>query len=954
MTNFTTGAKRTLITILTIFFAAAGVNRAAAQTAAPAAGREISGVVRDAATSAPLIGASVILDGTTRGVTTDVNGEFSLKNLDAGTYTVRVQMLGYKNYVSDPTTLKSGQRIDLNVSLAEQAGMLDNIVVVAHMPVGTDVGLITRMRESTVVASGISSQQISRTQDKDASEVVRRIPGISVIDDKFVIVRGLAQRYNNTWINGMAVPSAEADSRAFSFDVIPSSQIDNIVVVKTPTAEYPADYTGGFVMIQTKAASEKNSFSVSYGTGYNTVTHSEDFLYKKGSPTDWLGFDSGMRAMKDVPTRVSVDDVATVDRVTKTGFDNDWTINSKSPLLDQKFNASLSRSHATQRGDRLGMALALNYSLTSRTITDMDNSQFGVYDAVNDVPVYRFKYTDDLYTTDVRLGGMANFSWLRNGKNGRTTSTYELRNIVNQLGRDRYTLREGVRNISGYYEQQQEEYFYQSRTSYAGQLAGKHTFGGKHDDKLDWNAGYSYSNRYQPDRRMVLREKDPSDGVYDYSVNQGNISRTFTTLDENGWSAAANYSRKVGRSTFKTGLLGEMKHRDYKTRYFLYKWDLGNNTLPAGFAALPTDQVMAASNLGAPEKIHIRDESANTNNYLADNTMAAAYTALEIPVGNWSLYAGLRYEHYDTQITSFTQLATDKKHYDDYVYDNLFPSVNATYNISKRALLRLAYGQSVNRQEFRELSNSVYYDFEMFSEIKGNPDLKQATVQNFDLRYEFYPSAGEMVTVAAFYKRFENPIEWTFFDAGGSYQYSFTNALSADSYGVELDVRKSLDFAGLPGLTLTLNASIIESQVRFEDSSRDHDRPMQGQSPYLVNGGLFWQNKKNTVAVGALYNRIGKRIVGLGKVDASSGQSFNNSIPDLYELPRNAVDLTFSVRMGGHMELRGALRDILSEDLVFAQYPKFTDAGGKVHERKQVTRQFNPGRQFNLTLSATF
>jgi TonB-dependent receptor len=363
---------------------------------------------------------------------------------------------------------------------------------------------------------------------------------------------------------------------------------------------------------------------------------------------------------------------------------------------------------------------------------------------------------------------------------------------------------------------------------------------------------------------------------------------------------------------------------------------------------------MVPENLGG-ERLQIQDESTNLNNYKADNILGAAYLSAEVPIGGFNLNAGLRYEHHYTEMTEFTQVSGDKKDLADYAYDNLFPSLNATYNLSSRALLRMAYGMSVNRPELRELSPSVYYDFEMFSEVIGNTDLKQATVQNFDIRYEYYPSAGELVTVALFYKNFRNPIEWTYFDTGGGYRYSFTNARSADSYGVELDVRKSLEFVGLPGLTLTMNASLINSRVRFDEQSVDHDRPMQGQSPWLVNGGVFWQNKSGSLALGALYNRIGKRIVGLGRVESSGGDSFSNTIPDLYEMPRHAIDFTFSARLTKNLELRGAIKDILCEDVLFAQYPRHLDEStGKLLEREQVTKAYNPGRNISLTLSATF
>ncbi|MCC8020336.1 MAG: carboxypeptidase-like regulatory domain-containing protein [Rikenellaceae bacterium] len=205
----------------------------------------IYGVVLDAVTLEPIIGASVVIDGTYLGTATDVEGRFSFTNLQPGPYRLYIRMLTYKEFFSDELVLREGQRVELEAMLTEEVSTLDNIVVVAHMPIGTDAGLLNRMRASNVVASGVSAQQITRTQDKDASEVVKRIPGISIIDDKFVIVRGLNQRYNNTWINGSPAPSSDADSRAFSFDIIPSSQIENIMVVKTPAAEYPADYSGG-------------------------------------------------------------------------------------------------------------------------------------------------------------------------------------------------------------------------------------------------------------------------------------------------------------------------------------------------------------------------------------------------------------------------------------------------------------------------------------------------------------------------------------------------------------------------------------------------------------------------------------------------------------------------------------------------------------------------------------
>ena len=224
--------------------------------------QQIRGRITETATNQPIPGASVIIDGAYIGVTAAADGTFVLNNVPVGTYTVSVTMLSYKKFTSETLIIGASTVIELNVELEEENYALDDVVVTARRSTNTEMAIISQIRTANVVASGVSAQQISRTQEKDASEVVKRIPGISIRDDKYVIVRGLPQRYNNTWINGAAVPSTESDSRAFSFDIIPSSQIDNLLVVKTLAAEYPADYSGGFIMITTKAIPDKNQTQI--------------------------------------------------------------------------------------------------------------------------------------------------------------------------------------------------------------------------------------------------------------------------------------------------------------------------------------------------------------------------------------------------------------------------------------------------------------------------------------------------------------------------------------------------------------------------------------------------------------------------------------------------------------------------------------------------------------------
>ncbi|MDR0509498.1 MAG: outer membrane beta-barrel protein [Rikenellaceae bacterium] len=824
-----------------------------------------------------------------------------------------------------------------------------------HRPVASDAAVVGRMRGSKVVESGVSFEQIARSQDKDASEVVKRIAGISVMDDKFIVVRGLSQRYNNTWINGAAAPGSEADSRAFSFDLIPSSQIESVTIAKSPAAEYPADFSGGFVMIRTRMFVDRNDMQLSYGTGFNSATHFRNFRSAKGSPTDFLGFDNGMRSLASfVPARVDPDDVPMVDRVTRSGFgNNDWSIRNRCALPDQRFNFAVNRSYRLKSGNRWGLSAAANYSLTSKTIRDMTNDQFGVYDDAGDRPTQIFSYRDNVYSTDARLGAMLNLSFVSAGNGNGASSRYELRNIVNQLGSNRLTEREGWRDKSGKFFQQQTEYLYQSRTTYSGQFTGDHTLADRLASRIDWSASCSYSNRYQPDRRIVERRTDPTNGINDYAWFEN--QRYYTALDENMFAAAANYRFKPGGRNGKTelraGLYGDYKFRKYFTREFAYKT---GPDLPSDWILLPTDQIMVGGNLGAPNRLHIHDDTDNTNNYKARNGTMAAYAAADVPVGRFDIYAGLRYEYFHTTLTGYTRRASNHTKEDLYNYHNLFPSLNVSFDLDRRSKLRFAYGMSVNRQEMRELALSSYYDFDIFSLISGNPDLKQATIHNIDLRYEFYPSSDETVSLALFDKQFRNPIEWYYMDAGGTFQFSFMNGECAHNYGFEIDARKRLDFIGLPSLMATVNFSLIQSVVHISRGGVEYDRPMQGQSPYIVNAGLVWQTQSGRLGLGAFYNRIGRRIIGVGRVQGVNGDSFNNNLPDMYETPRDMIDLSCSYRLSKTVELRAAARDILAQRVRYEQRPQFIDVYGNLQTRTQTPRAYTPGRMFQITVTANF
>ena len=914
----------------------------------PTWAQQIKGVVIDQKSKETLIGAVVTVDGTNVKAITNIDGNFQIDGLDKEKkYTLYINYVGYKTQKIDGVQAKDADQV---IALQPDEQQLKEVTVTAVERRNTDAAMIQVAKNSPVIVSNVSAQEISRTQDTNAGEVIRRVPGVSLIDDKFVMVRGLSQRYNNVWVNGGAVPSSEADSRAFSFDIIPSSQIDNLTIVKSPTAEYPADYSGGFIIVNTKEIPAENSFNIAVGGNWNTSSAFQNFSYSKGSGTDFLGFDNGLRSLNGgihaaLNPQLNANGKPVGDYATSllgNGLNNDWLVKNRKPLGDLKLAASLNQRWMLG-GRTLGMLAALNYTNEYRTYENMENNLYGIYDAANDKPNYLRHSVDDQYNNNVRLGAMLNFTFLSKDGNHK----YQLKNIFNQLATSRYTWRDGVSAQSNL--ERSAEYYYRSRTTYNGQLTGKHTFT---SDALDWSIGYAYANRHLPDRRRYLIDDALESGVY--ALSTGNdISREWTQLDEHILSLGVNDKHHFKFGNFEpdlqVGAYGEYRTREYQTRNFIYNWNVSDNNMPSDFrhSDIPT-LLSSEANMGY-DKLYLLEEKQMRNNYRGHNTLGAGYLALSLPFGKLGIHAGVRFEHNDMELISNSRDYEKSESSRHYKTDDVFPSLNTTYKISDQHQVRLSYGRSINRPEFREVSSSVYYDFDLASNVQGNTELKNCYVDNLDLRYEWYPSRGELISLAVFYKHFDSPIEWTYTVAGGTdLIYSYKNAKSANNYGVELDIRKDLGFIGLKDFSWSFNGALIKSKVQFEKGAKEEDRPMQGQSPYLINTGIFYKNAPLKMDIALLYNRIGKRIIGVGRSEGSTGDDSNSRVPHSYEMPRNTIDFSLAKKFGEHLELKLNVRDLLAEKIYYKQFADVTYSDGSKKEVEEIARCYKPGRNIGL------
>lgn len=922
-----------------------------------ASGGSITGVVRDRVTGETMPGVNVVIDGTLRGASTDAEGRFIISSLAGGTYSLTFSFISYASVKVDGVTVKEGAISTINVTMTDSSVELADIVVVATKRTDSEVSVMNSIKSSPVVVSGISAQLISRTQDKDASEVVRRLPGVSIVDDRFIVVRGLSSRYNNVWLNNATAPSLEADVRSFSFDLIPSSMIENIFILKSHMAELPADYSGGFIKISTTGIPSENRVFVSYGTAFRQYTTFSKYQKEKGGGNDWLTLGSGYRSLPDaMPAHLDLYESATNpdvrERVTELGrsLNNSWDAFAATALPDQKLALGISRRF--EKGSFIaGNVTSLTYSY-SNTYREALNNSYSIYNYAYDTPGILDEFTDRQYRTSARIGMMNN--WTLYPFQG---MKLEFRNFLTSTAGSGVTVREGRDWYNNGRPVRSGEIKYTHRLIYSGQLGAEQVFNAGRSI-ADFTAGYAMSSRNEPDIRRYRYissdgETSPYIILFGNNPDLSSVSRMWLGLDERNFSGMLNFSHKFDRQSLKweirTGVFAENRERSFTARNFGYA--ISADDSPFAATTLPVEEIFEARNINLEEGIRLKEITALSDSYDATAMVLAGYLNFRLRFGTLTdLSLGIRIEKERQELSSHRQGTTIPV---NVVRDtvNLFPSANLAVNISSTSLVRLTYGMSVNRPEFREMAPFYFVDFDQNAGIYGNEDIKSAYIHNVDLRYELYPGSSETFNAGIFYKYFINPIEVAI-RGNNPTQFSFANISSAYSFGLETEARKNLGFLSdrLKKLTAVVNLSLIRSSVAF-------DRPLQGQSPYIVNIGLFWQDNDRGLMASMVYNRIGKRIIAVGRPSPNSWES----IPDIYEMPRNETDLAISKKIGRNLEIKAGIKDLFGEQVVFQQHVRslvdmsyYGGDGTKAFDRNQDTRSWYPGRQYSLGLSMKF
>lgn len=881
-----------------------------------------------------LVGVTVTLKSDKNLVSkTDIEGRFSF-NIDINkAYNLDLSYVGYKTKSVEITPAKtSNEEVVIDVLLEESGKKLTDVVVSASRSTNkgsTDNALIAFQKNTNTVASVISAESIKRSPDRNTAEILKRTPGASIQEGKYIIVRGLADRYNQAMLNGILLTSTEADRKTFSFDLFPSQIIDNIIINKAFVPELPGEWAGGLIQVNTKDVPTKNFFNIQIGSSANTQVTGKEFLKDKGGKTDWLGIDDGTRSLPNGYTTKSNFDTSSLAAKTALGksMPNNWApveITAK-PNLSLQMNGGFA---GTLWGKKIGGIIGINYANAYR-IQDNTNNQNGITDEKFN-PITALN--DAKYIQDINMGAIAGLSMFLNPLN-----KISYKAIVNVKTSNAYNARTG----QDYTRQdllKGNEFIFGQNVFFTNQLNGEHSLSQKL--KFNWFGAFNILDAYTPDQRRIMYTKSV-DGTDPYVLNISNTlsqqsgSRIFQTLSDYIYTGGGDLTLKVKQQTIKAGYMIQVKDRLYDAQLFAIY-------LPVDNAALRQQDASSAfrpENFGngSDNKFGFNAIQNRNFRYLANTILNAGYLQFDNKLTEGiRVVWGLRVEDFDQLVGSVKKW--DPRHTYSKVTDYL-PGVNATFKINQKSNIRATVSQTVIRPELRELSALNIYDFELNASVSGNPSLKRTKITNTDLRYELYPSAGEMFTVGVFYKNFENPIESIFQEgAGGSSLFSFQNVAKATAFGFEIEGRKKLS----KRFTLQANGSYINSKI--DDAALNVSRSLQGQSPYLINTGILYDIVEKGFNTTLLFNQVGKRIYLVGDIQAGAGS------PDVYENPRALIDFQISKKFADNKaEIKFTISDLLNQRQIFYQNNNSNTDYNSATDAIRLSRKF--GTTFGVTLN---
>jgi TonB-dependent receptor len=917
---------------------------------------KIAGTIMDGEFNEPMAFANVLIKNTTKGTTSDFDGKYSI-DVEAGNHTLVFSYIGYQTIEISDVVVKSNDDVIVDVTL--NTNSLETVVITTTVRKNTESAILDLQKKSITLLDGLSAQSIKSSGASNIASAVKNVPGVSIQGGKYVYVRGLGDRYTKSILNGVDIPGLDPDRNTIQMDIFPTNILDNIIVVKSAAAEYPADFTGGVIDIVTKDFPTKANYTISTGFGYNPGMHFNDnYLNYSGSNTDFLGFDDGMR---NIPVNRY--------QVIPGTFDNSTVLSNMTNVFNKELMAKQANSGAN-----------FNFGFTAGNQFDVGDDKLGYqlsFSYKNKTQFYDDRF-DGTYMRDQNNSSVNELVGTRTsegveGKN--TVLLSSLAGIVYKRDNSKYKVNflhiQNGESSAGLYDQQiaqaaggsgfepikKDALLYTERSITNLLFEGNHSF----DDanwKLNWKVSPTLSRVYDKDHRITPLQQSQNGNYFISPSAASRPIRIWRNLQEISLVAKVDAVRKYNfmdrPAKAKFGFNQTVKQRDFSIDDFQFEIS-GQNIVADGNA----DNLLLSENIWTPQTdqgSHLvwGDLYEPANTFDATQNISAGYLSNEFSVSEkLKAVVGLRAELFSAIYTGQNQAATEI-FVDEKIIDklDLFPSVNFIYSLNDNSNLRVSYSRTTARPSFKEASKSQIFDPITNRLFIGNIDLEPSYISNFDIRTEFFGENSEMFAISGFYKDFKDPIELTFYESAPD-QLTPRNLGNASVFGIEFEFRKSLGFLlnSLENLKFNINASYIESDLTmFEDeynrrvnAARDGEsieksRELQGQSPYLINAGLNYSDSEIGLQTGLFFNVQGEtlEVVGTGIV------------PDVYTVPFNSLNFTFNKKLG---EEKKSTVDIKVSNILNSKR-KSVYQSYKASDK--TFTQFNPGTEFSVGYNYNF
>ena len=873
----------------------------------------VVGTVRDETNAIALPGTPVEVVGTQEVVYTDVDGRYVL-SVPAGTHQLKVTLDGYQEkLVSITTGTERTVTVDIGIVMNRFAETVNVSGQAVDAETSSAAAQLVERRNADVITDNMGAQEMRANGDSDAAAALSRVTGMSVVDNQYVFVRGLGERYSNTTLAGSVVPTTEPDKKVVPLDLFPAGLIDSVQVAKSYSPDKSAEFAGGLVQIVPLKLPTRPVVDFSYGVSHDSNATGKDILLSPLSGNDVFGFDDGMRALpsgfpgnKIVRRGIFTPDVGyTPEQITAFGRELDNTV--WQPVRSNGDPGQSWSMSAGNRAGKVGFVTSVTHSYKEQ-YTEENRKFFRVaegsgrsveLDAISD---YDMQYG----IQKAQLGVVANVAYQFT-----TNHRLGLENFYTHSGRDEGRFFEGDNEDNGFRYRNYRVQFIEEGMISNG-VTGEHFFQGLANSRFDWRANFARANRDEPDLREVLYQgplRNPN-GTFVLADESQSGFRMFNALDDETVDTAANWallSNAGGRPTqYKFGFSYVERNRDFQSRRFRYIPIILTKDGPAlTNLSAPPETLYATNNIGTAFRFN--EETRPTDAYDGHQTTAAGYGMVDIAFsGRTRMIVGARVENFQQEVSTFDPfglfvrtISAENKNTD------FFPAVNFVQALAGNSNLRLSYGATVNRPEFRELAEFEFTDVVGNRATKGNPNLDRALIQNLDARWERFTGARGIFAVSAFYKYFDKPIERVILAAVQPIA-TFQNADNARNVGLELEAGQEFGrhlFASANYTFVDSKITLLPEQLTTQTSL---ERPLAGQSKNLFNMAL--EGTAGGFAGRILFNYFGDRIADVGANDA----------PDVIEQGRGSLDLVLSQRVKG-LNIRLTLENLTDSDFLFTQ-----------------------------------